>query len=383
MSTLTGHWYRGGTSKCWLFTADQISGTRDHIARALADAFGSSDPRQLEGVGGGTSTTSKAAIVTPSDAPGIDVSYLFAQIGIGDGHVEFSSNCGNCASAIALFALQQGMVAPSQGTTTVRLYNLNTQSVIRTAVATPKGEVLNSGDALIPGTSQTGVGVDVLFEDVDGTTTGTLFPTGKIVEPFELDGQECDATCIDAGAPSCFVSAEGSLGRRVFRDSGFDPEFVDRLIEVRTQASERMSLTAPGSRPSPAVPKTGVLGVPTDYRTLSGDPVAADEYDLRVTMLSMYAQHPAIGITSAVALVRSAAVQGTTAQRLLQGADLKPASEGFSVRLGTPSGVITAVYKNATEQLPQSVGVFRSSRHLADAEIHLPDRAPQLEGRQA
>lgn len=383
MSPLIGHWYRGGTSKCWLFTADQLPRTREQIASVLAEAFGASDERQLEGIGGGTSTTSKAAVVETSGTPGIDVNYLFAQVGIGDGQVEFTSNCGNCASAVALFALQQGMVAPDGDVTTVRLYSHNTGTVIRAVVATPQGQAPTSGDALIPGVSLPGVGVDVLFEDVDGTSTGNVLPTGKSVESFDLNGDAHEATCIDAGAPSCFVSATGALARVAFDSSVFPAELVDQLVDVREQASHRMALTPPGTAPSPAVPKTGLLGEPTDYRTISGQLVTAAEYDVRVTMLSMYAPHPAIGITSAVALARSAAIQGTTAQKLWDGTRASTEAGEFSLRLGTPSGVITAVYREGTGQQSPSVGVFRSARHLADAKILLDENSSFVEGAQA
>ena len=126
---LRGHWYRGGTSKCWLFDADDVAlhATGQHeVLALLADAFGAADSRQLAGVGGGTSTTSKAAIVTPTPGGTADLDYLFAQVGIGSPVVELGSNCGNCATAIALYAVQAGIVPATSGVTRVRMRNVNT-----------------------------------------------------------------------------------------------------------------------------------------------------------------------------------------------------------------------------------------------------------------
>src|SRR5689334_21287443 len=121
---LRGHWYRGGTSKCWLFDADDVArhaSTHEEMLQLLADAFGAADARQLDGVGGGTSTTSKAAIITATPDGPADLDYLFAQVGIGDTAVELGSNCGNCATAIALYAVQAGIVPAGEDRKSTRL----------------------------------------------------------------------------------------------------------------------------------------------------------------------------------------------------------------------------------------------------------------------
>ena len=162
MFTLRGTWMRGGTSKCWLFNAVDIdpyiadAGGLDNI---LTAAFGSGDPRQLDGVGGGSSTTSKAAIVRRSSAPGIDVDYLFAQVAIENRTVEWGSNCGNCATAIGLYAVQTGLVAVDDHVTVVRMRNENTGAILAAEIATPGGRIPAEGDASVPGTTALGVPV--------------------------------------------------------------------------------------------------------------------------------------------------------------------------------------------------------------------------------
>lgn len=358
---LTGNWYRGGTSKCWLFTDDELGGSRDDIADTLIEAFGSGDPRQLDGVGGGTSTTSKAAVVSASAEPGIDVDYLFAQVGIDSAHVEFTSNCGNCASAIALFAVQRGFVDPSGETTVVRMRNENTRVVVHAVVDTPGARIPSDGLQTIPGSSHPGVGVDVNFEGVDGASTGALLPTGNAVDDFG----PFRATCLDAGAPACLIAAPGLLTATAFEDA------LPSLIETRTAASYAMGLTSLGQRPSPAVPKVGVVGPPVDYTAADGARIAAGDYDVAVRMVSMFAPHPAIGITSAVAVARAALVPGSTVAALVP--HLQARAESL-LRLGTPAGVIEARI-SAVPGAPLRVGVRRSARHIASARIDLPASA--------
>ena len=156
---LRGHWYRGGTSKCWLFDAQDVArhaSTPAEVVRLLADAFGAADARQLDGVGGGTSTTSKAAVITATPEGPWDLDYLFAQVGIGDSTVELGSNCGNCATAIALYAVQSGIVAAQDGATRVRMRSVNTGAVLTGTIATPGRRVPTSGRATVPARSGSG-----------------------------------------------------------------------------------------------------------------------------------------------------------------------------------------------------------------------------------
>ena len=144
MFTIRATWMRGGTSKCWLFNAvdvDPVLSEAGGLDALLTSAFGSGDPRQLDGVGGGSSMTSKAAIVRRSNLDGVDVDYLFAQVAIGDRRVEWGSNCGNCATAIGLYALQSGLAAVDDGVTVVRMRNQNTGAVLNAEIATPGGVI--------------------------------------------------------------------------------------------------------------------------------------------------------------------------------------------------------------------------------------------------
>lgn len=372
-SQLHGQWYRGGTSKCWLFANDEMPADRAGIAQALSAAFGSGDDRQLNGVGGASSTTSKAAVISPSAIPGIDISYLFAQVGIGQPAVEFTSNCGNCASAVALYAVQNGLVRPGGEVTPVRMVNENTRSVVVAHVATSGKKIPSNGSETIPGSSMPGIPVNVFFENVDGASTGELLPTGEAATEVSCDGASITVSCIDAGAPACFVSA-AELGL-----SGAEPTAEIRLrlkelIAIRSAASRSMGLSAEGEEPSPAVPKVGLIAPPADYISISGEWISAGDYDISARMVSMFDLHPAIGITSAIALARASFVEGSLVndaidKRALQHTD---ADDEVAIRIGTPVGVIVCRVQLTESAQVARLGVRRVARRIAHADIDLP-----------
>ncbi|WP_284989236.1 PrpF domain-containing protein [Arthrobacter sp. efr-133-TYG-120] len=367
---LRGHWYRGGTSKCWLFDAEDVAlhaGSREQIRSLLADAFGAADPRQLDGVGGGTSTTSKAAVVRATPDGPADLDYLFAQVGIGNPTVELGSNCGNCATAIALYAVQSGIVTPQSGSTRVRMRNLNTGAVLSGTVATPGGRIPASGLASVPGSSALGVPVSLSFHAPWGRTTGAVLPTGRVADQISADGFILTATLVDAGAPAVLIPAD-EAGIDLSVMNGNLSEHLPRLVAARASAGLMMGLRKPEDPPQNAVPKVGVVAAPGDYVAADGTRIAADTHDLRVRMLSMLAPHPAIGLTSAVAVSLAAALPGSVVAKVLP-----PAFETHQgrrlLRLGTPAGVITTEVVTDDDGDVSEVALRRAARHLAVADI--------------
>ncbi|GAA1907907.1 PrpF domain-containing protein [Lapillicoccus jejuensis] len=367
---LRGHWYRGGTSKCWLFDADEVARhapTRDAVRRLLADAFGASDARQLDGVGGGTSTTSKAAVVSPTPSGPADLDYLFAQVGIGDPTVELGSNCGNCATAIALYAVQHGLVPLGEVVTRVRMRNLNTGAVLTGTVATPRRRAPLSGSATVPGSAAPGVPVRLSFHAPWGGTTGVTLPTGQSAQDLAVGGRTLPATMVDAGAPAVLVPA-AAAGVDLSVMQGPMSAELPLLLQVRAAAGLAMGLRGPADPPQHAVPKVGVVAPPQRYVAADGSVVEAADHDLRVRMVSMLAPHPAIGLTSAVAVAVAAARPGSVVARER---GRTAASSATRLRLGTPAGVVaTEVVTDADGRVVEVV-LDRAARHLATADIEV------------
>lgn len=370
MTSLWGTWMRGGTSKCWIFNAVDIDPLlqSDDLDTVLISAFGSEDPRQLDGVGGGTATTSKAAIVRRSRLADVDVDYLFAQVAIGHRAVEWGSNCGNCATAIGLYALQTGMVAADAEVTVVRMRNQNTGARLSARIATPGGMIPADGDAEVPGTNALGVPVSLTFTDVVADPDRVL-PTGSVCDVIDVGGHRYHGTLVRAGAPAAlFRAADFDLS-----GSESDEHLAERLpvlIELRRKAALAMGLAAPGDPVQHAVPKVGIVGAAVDYTASDGTIIPAGAYDVAVRMVSMLAPHPAIGLTSAVAVSAAAALRGSVVAEHLTGR-----GDG-TLRLGTAAGVIPATMTTAESGLPHTVSLHRAARRIARAELFLAGAAP-------
>ncbi|MCD7441867.1 PrpF, AcnD-accessory [Streptomyces lincolnensis] len=356
---------RGGTSKCWLFNQVDVPADRGELEKLLVSAYGATDPVELDGVGGATPTTSKAAVVSASPEPGVDVDYLFAQVGIGTGQVEWTSNCGNCATGVALYVVAKGMVAITGDRTRVVMRNTNTGAVLEGLVDTTGGVVHHFGRQTVPGTRAGGVAVGLTFRDPAGGTTGSLLPTGQAAQDLPVAAEPVRVSMVDAGAPVVLIDAleAGRSGAEPLERIGAD---VPWLRTVRHAAAPLMGLIEPGGQPGDAVPKVGLVGPPVPYTTTLGERIAAEDHDISVRMLSMNAPHPAIGLTSAVAVAAAGLVEGSVVCRITGG----PTDEWL--RLGTPAGVVAVRCTDVRDGLPRRVTVQRAARLLADARIYVP-----------
>jgi hypothetical protein len=359
---------RGGTSKCWVFDADMLDALPVDVESVLLAAYGSDDPRQIDGVGGATSTTSKAMMVRIANRPDADIEYTFGQVGIGAHSVEWGSNCGNCATAVGLYALQTGLVPVRAGRTDVRMFNTNTGARLRTTVETPGGIVPEVGTATVPGVHAGGVAVDLAFLNPAGDTTGKLLPTGRGVDL--LNG--IPATLVDAGAPAALIPAD-AMGLTGLERPGELLPRVDELAVLRRVAALKMGLAKPADPISYAVPKIGVVGPARDYRDVEGELINAADYDLSVRMISMHAPHPAVGLTSAVAIGAAATVADGVVAELLAGQQ-----DRRMLRIGTPAGVITARTEFDADGALTGVTLARAARRIAVAEVFVPISVPIL-----
>ncbi|WP_187370228.1 PrpF domain-containing protein [Streptomyces boluensis] len=368
---------RGGTSKCWLFQQVHVPADRGALEKLLVAAYGSADPVELDGVGGATPTTSKAAVVSASPASGVDVDYLFAQVGIGTGSVEWTSNCGNCATGVALYAVAKGLVPITGDRTRVVMRNTNTGAVLEGLVDTTGGVVHDFGEQTVPGTRAGGVAVGLTFRGPAGRTTGALLPTGLPAQDLRVGGADpVRVTMVDAGAPVVLVDAAsaGHTGSEPLDAMG---ALVPWLRSVRHACAPELGLAVPGAEPGDAVPKVGLVGPPVAYTSTLGDRVTADAYDVSVRMLSMNAPHPAIGLTSAVAVAAAALAEGSVVARAAR------SPRDGRLRIGTPAGVVAVACEDVRDGVPGRVTVQRAARLLADARIYVPDHAAAPGSRRA
>lgn len=344
---------RAGTSRGPFFLRDWLPEDEKTRNQALIGAIGASDPLQLDGLGGGSTLNSKVAIVSKSSQPDCDLDYLFAQVGVGHQSVDTRPNCGNMLSGVAPFAIDQGLIPAKDGTTVVRVFNVNTRSRIEVTVCTPGGKVTYDGDARIDGVAGTAAPILLNFLDAWGSVTGQLFPTGLRTDI--IDGVEL--TCIDAAMPLMIVRAAdlGLSGRERPAELDANQALLARLESLRLQAGQRMGL---GDVSNSVVPKP-VLVSPGD---------AANSITSRY--FTPHKCHASHAVTGAIGLATAFALPGTVASG--QG---MPAGRHALVVLH-PAGQIdveVTLQGNGEQAVVQSAALVRTARKIMQGVLHLPN----------
>lgn len=342
---------RGGTSKGVFFRLQDLPCAAQHSGPArdalLLRVLGSPDPygKQIDGMGGATSSTSKAVIVSASSQPGHDVDYLFGQVSIGQPVVDWSGNCGNLSAAVGPFAIAGGLVAkeriPDNGICTVRIWQANIGKTIVAHVPITHGQVQETGDFELDGVTFPAAEVQLEFLDPadGGEEGGALFPTGNVVDTLDVPGVgRLPATLINAGIPTIFLNARdlGYTGTERQDAINGDAAALARFEAIRAWGAVKMGLIAQVADAATRqhTPKIAFVAPPADYVASSGKAVQAGEVDLLVRALSMGQLHHAMMGTAAVAIGTAAAIPGTLVN-LAAGGGTRNA-----VRFGHPSGTL-------------------------------------------
>lgn len=346
---------RAGTSRGPFFLRDWLPEDTDARDQILIGAIGASDPLQLDGVGGGSTLNSKVAIVSRSSRPDCDLDYLFAQVGVGQRSVDTRPNCGNMLSGVLPFALEQGLLPAGEGTTTARIFNVNTGSRIEVTVCTPGGKITYEGSTRIDGVAGTAAPVYLNFLDAWGAVTGRVFPTGKRIDT--IHGVE--ATCIDAAMPLMIVRAcdLGVTGSESPAELDANAELLRRLEAMRLAAGEMMGL---GDVSTSVIPKP-VLISPGE----SEDSITSRYFTPRRCHAS-HAVTGAIGVASALALPGTVASGGRAAST--------PARRNLVVL--HPAGRIdidVEVDGHGEAAQIRRASLVRTARKILQGELHIPD----------
>jgi 4-oxalomesaconate tautomerase len=292
---------RGGTSKGPFFLASDLPSDIETRDRVLLAALGSPDIRQIDGVGGADSLTSKVAVVGPSTRPDADVDYLFLQVVVDEPRVDPSQNCGNMLSGVGPFAIEQGLVAARDGVTAVRIHMVNTASVAVARVQTPGGRVSYEGDARIDGVPGTAAPIPVDFLDVAGGSCGALLPTGKVLDVV----QGVEVTCIDNGMPVVVMRAAdlGKSGQESPADLEKDRDLKSRVEAIRLEAGRLMNL---GDVTTKTVPKMCLVAPPRNGGAIS------------TRTFIPHKVHTSIGVFGAVSVASACVLPGSVTAGVAQ-----------------------------------------------------------------
>jgi 2-methylaconitate cis-trans-isomerase PrpF len=334
---------RGGTSRGPFFLRSDLPAEAAARDAVLIAAMGAGHELQVDGIGGGHPLTSKVAIVGPSQFPGADVDYLFAQVKVRERVVDTSPNCGNMLAGVAPFAIESGLVAAGDGTTLVRIHNVNTGKLIEARIATPDGHVTYDGDAAIDGVPGTAAPVYLAFIDAAGSKTGALLPTGA---PVDRCG-DIEVSCVDAAMPVMIVRAR-DFGKTAVELQA-DRAFMAHLEQLRIAAGKRMGIADAADR---VIPKP-VLVAP-----------AAHGGTLAARYFMPHECHNALATTGAVALATACATPGTIAAEIAGRIEL-PATLSFE----HPSGRLDVRLERREGAAQPVAAIVRTARRLFEGAV--------------
>lgn len=374
---------RGGTSKGVFFKLDDLPEAAQQPGEArdklLLRVIGSPDPyaKQIDGMGGATSSTSKTVILCKSNKPDHHVDYLFGQVSIDKAFVDWSGNCGNLSAAVGAFAIHAGLIdaseLPQNGVAEVRIWQANIHKTIVAQVPMQNSEVLETGDFELDGVTFPAAEIPVAFLDpADGE--GDMFPTGNLVDTLDVPGVgQFDATFINAGIPTIFLRAEdiGYQGTELQDDINNDEKALKRFETIRAHGAVKMGLidNIKQAASRQHTPKIAFVSQPKSYTSSSGKAVTDESVDLLVRALSMGKLHHAMMGTAAVAIGTAAAIPGTLVNQAAGGGERQ-------VTFGHPSGTLTvgaeARMENGKWQATKAV-MSRSARILMEGWVRVPD----------
>lgn len=364
---------RGGTSKGVFFRHDVLPddlATRDEI---FVHAIGSPDPygRQLNGMGGGVSSLSKAVIVGPPTKDGADVDYTFAQVVIEAPEVDYSATCGNLSSAIGPFAVDQGLVEPKNGEQTVRVHNTNTGKIYHATFSVSQGAFDPFGDFEIPGVGGTGSKIRLDYLDPGGATTGQLLPSGNAVDVLDVPGiGEVEVSAVDASNAVVFLAAErlGKTATESVSDLESDMEFMDALESIRCAAGVIMGLADKPEGVPPGNPKIGIVSGPARSMSLDGRELMPDDMDISARIVSMGQVHRALPLTGSMCLGVACRIPGSITHQICR-------QQSGDIRIANPSGIIPVdadVSTDGDAVVAKSCTVYRTARPLMAGKVLIP-----------
>lgn len=376
---------RGGTSKGVFFNLDELPEAA-RAPGAARDALwlrvvGSPDPygKHIDGMGNGTSSTSKAVLVSKSARADHDVDYLFGQVAIDKAFVDWSGNCGNLSAAVGPFAIANGLIdperVPQNGLCTVRIWQANIGKTIIAHVPMTNGAVQETGDFELDGVTFPAAEVALEFmEPADEGDGGAMFPTGHLIDRIDVPGLGAlNSTLINAGIPTVFVNAAdiGLSGVELQEHINNDPRRLAQFEAIRTAGALAMGLikNASEAQARQHTPKVAFVAPAQTYTASSGKSVAAGDIDLCVRALSMGKLHHAMMGTCAVAIGTAAAIPGTLVNLAAGG------SARDAVRFGHPSGTLRvgakAELKNGAWSVTKAL-MSRSARVLMEGFVRVP-----------
>jgi 2-methylaconitate cis-trans-isomerase PrpF len=371
---------RGGTSKALFLHENHLPKDPKVKDRVILAAYGSPDSnrRQIDGIGGGVSTTSKVAIISPSKDPDYDVVYNFGQVSIDKPIVDYKGNCGNISTAVGPFAVDEGLVVAEEPITQVRIYQKNTNKLIIADVPVKEGRFDEEGDYAIAGVPVTGSKITLHFVDPGGAMTGKLLPTGNAKDRMDIpDIGEIAVTIIDAANPVVIVNARDiGLNGTEITEIDNSEAIRERLETIRGRAAVMIGLCASpeeASQRSQAVPKAAFVASPKSYQALTGEIVQEERIDLVARIMSMGTLHKSFAVSGAISVAGTAKIEGSVVHEFMD----QDTFARKEIILGHPGGVIEVgadMEKHGNTYIYKEALLGRTARRLMEGYVCVPEK---------
>ena len=376
---------RGGTSKGIFILENELP--KDPVLRDkyILEIFGSPDVRQIDGLGGADVLTSKLAIIGPSSRADADIDYTFGQVSFVENKIDYKSNCGNISAGVGPFAIDHCLAKAVEPYTTVRIHQVNTDTIINARVEVRDGKAAVDGDLHIDGVPALGSTIELDFSDSVGGITGKLLPTGNVKDDITTDdGKKYTVSIVDAGIPTVFIRAEalGLKGTETPSRIEGDAELMKKIEEIRGRCAEKMGFTSEWKRAvedCPYAPFFAMVSPSQNYRTFDGKDVNAEEIDITSRLVFMQKMHKTHPVTGTVCMATAARIPGSIVYETIS----ERGKENRNIMIGHPAGKIPAVsvmeQENGEFKL-RTAAILRTARTILDGTVYVRKSRVSVDG---
>ncbi|WP_262385390.1 2-methylaconitate cis-trans isomerase PrpF family protein [Shouchella clausii] len=365
---------RGGTSKGVFILQNELPEDPKVRDQVILSIYGQ-DARQIDGLGGADALTSKFAMVRPSPLSAADIEYTFGQVGIGTGHIDYNTNCGNILSGVGPFAVDEGLVCVTEPYTKVRIHNTNTDRIIIAHVPVENGRAKQVGNFHIDGVPGGGAKIMLDFQNAAGAKTGALFPTGARKDWLDCSYGKIATSIVDVTTPVAFINASDVGMTGVELPEQLTQEQLFLLEEIRGAAATKLGFVAQPSdaaRLTPASPKLIIVSEAEEYETAARQTVHKANIDFVGRAMSMQQMHKTFPVTGGLCTAVASKLQGTVVHECCS----DHAQNEETVRVGHPSGTMEfhVSVKEAKDIEPtiEKAAVARTARRIMEGFAYAP-----------
>ena len=346
-------WFmRGGTSRGPYFHRNDLPSDRDELSDILISVVGAGHPLNIDGIGGGNAVTTKVAMLSRSEDSWADVDYFFAQVSVLEHSVDYRPTCGNILAGVGPAAIEMGLVEADEEITEIKIRAVNTGARIIARIQTPNRRLTYFGNQAIDGVPGSSASIELLFLDVAGSSTGTLFPTGNLVDV--IDGIE--VTCIDLAMPMVIAKANsfGLSGHETCEELDKNRDFFAQMEQIRLQASLMMGM---GDASKSVTPKFGLLSK------------AEDIGHIVCRYFMPWQTHPSLAVTGSQCMASCALAPGTVASGMMQAPETRPSTVTLHHPMGSMNVIVDYTVSPDGEFIHHSAGLIRTARKLASGHV--------------